>query len=97
MFKLPFAGIVASVSLAGSFVLSGCGAAPEGEEEGVPTETVDESLTVQPGTRYIHKPKLGIQIQSPSGVSQTVGQCCTNPDTGVSCAAEPCSGCAGVC
>ena len=97
MFKVPFAGIVASVLFAGTFVLSACGAAPEAEGEGVSTGTVEESLTAQTGTRYLYRPQLGILIQSSSGPPQTVGQCCTNPETGVSCAAEPCSQCAGVC
>jgi hypothetical protein len=101
MFKMPFAAIVASVSFAGTFVLSACGAAPEAEEEGVPTETAEDSFTVQTGTptgtRYLYRPKIGIQIQSSNGALQTVGECCTNPETGVSCTAEPCSQCAGAC
>jgi hypothetical protein len=97
MFKVPFAGIVASVLFAGTFVLSACGAAPEGEAEGAPMGTAEDSLLVQSGTRYLYRPQIGIQIQSSGGVLQTVGQCCTNPETGVSCSAEPCSQCAGAC
>jgi hypothetical protein len=97
MFKVPFAGIVTSVLFVGAFVLSACGAAPEAEPEDMPAGTVEDSLSVLSGTRYLYRPQVGIQIQSSSGAPQTVGQCCTNPETGVSCSAEPCSQCAGVC
>jgi hypothetical protein len=94
--KLAFRAIFTSVLLVGTFVFSGCGAAPENGEDGATPGTTEQAIAAPAGTIYLFTPKVGIHILS-SSPPQTVGQCCTNPQTGVSCAAEPCSQCAGVC